>query len=178
MKMLQMGWAGWAGWLATLGALAAAGVGGWFVGSDIVATQPTAEEIVVAENVVAGRLQIDIDEAAHPNEGLILGASGLSPFGNAEGLQGRQVLTGRVISISGDKLIIQTPTGRAEIRLTDETSFLLRLQRVDPMTIGSGAAVTIVLEADGDTALTAIALPAESRPTLNSPEGGPPQGGG
>lgn len=175
---MKMRLSSWAGWLATLGALAAAGVGGWFVGSDIVATQPTAEEIVVAENVVAGRIQIDIDESVHPNEGLILGASGLSPFGNAEGLQGRQVLTGRVISISGGKLIIQTPTGRAEIRLTDETSFLLRLQRVDPITIGSGAAVTIVLDADGETALTAIALPAESRPTLNSPDGPAPPGGG
>jgi len=159
------------GWLVTLGALAAAGLGGWFVGSDIVAPQPTAEEIVVAENVVAGRLQVDIDKAAHPNESLILGASGLSPFGNAEGLQGRQVLTGRVISISGGKLILLTPTGRAEIRLTDETSFLLRLQRVDPMTIGSGAAVTIILGTDGQTAVSAIALPATSRPTLNAPEG-------
>ena len=166
------------GWLITLGALAAAGLGGWFIGSDIVATQPTAEEIVVAENVVAGRLQVDIDEAAHPNEALILGASGLSPFGNAEGLQGRQVLTGRVISISGGKLILLTPTGRAEIRLTDETSFLLRLQRVDPMTIGSGAAVTIILDADGQTAVSAIALPATSRPTLNAPEGPQPPGGG
>lgn len=178
MNMRITGWAGWVGWLITLGVLAAAGVGGWFVGSDIVARQPTAEEIVVAENVVAGRLQIDIDEAAYPNEGLILGASGLSPFGNAEGLQGRQVLTGRVISISGGKLILETPTGRAEIRLTDETSFLLRLQRVDPMTIGSGAAVTVILDADGETASAAIALPAESRPTLNSPDGPPPQGGG
>lgn len=160
-----------AGWLITLGALAAAGLGGWFVGSDFIAPQPSAEEIVVAENVVAGRLQVDIDEAAHPNQSLILGASGLSPFGNKEGLQGRQVLTGRVISVSGGKLILQTPTGRAEIRLTDETTFLLRLQRVDPMTVGSGAAVTVVLDPDGETALTAIALPAESRPTLNSPDG-------
>lgn len=159
------------GWLLILGALAAAGVGGWFVGSDVVAPQPSDEDIVVAENVVAGRLQVDIDEAAHPNTGLVLGASGLSPFGNQEGLQGRQVLTGRIISISGGKLIIESPTGRAEIRLTDETTFLLRLDLVDPLTIGSGAAVTIVLDEDGQTAISAIALPAESRPSLNTPDG-------
>lgn len=159
------------GWLLVLGALAGAGIGGWFVGSDVVAPQPSEEDIVIAESVVAGRLQIDIDETANPNTGLVLGASGLSPFGNKDGLQGRQVLTGRVISVSGGKLIIDSPTGRAEIRLTDETSFLLRLQHVDPMTIGSGAAVTILLDDDGETALSAIALPAESRPTLNTPDG-------
>lgn len=158
------------GWLLVLGALAGAGVGGWFVGTDIVAPQPSDEDIVVAENVVAGRLQIDIDETAHPNTGLVLGASGLSPFGNQEGLQGRQVLTGRVISVSGGKLIIDSPTGRAEIRLTDETSFLLRMELVDPSAIGSGAAVTIVLDEDGETALSALALPAQSRPTLNTPD--------
>ena len=166
------------GWLLVLGALAGAGLGGWFVGTDIVAPQPSEEDIVVAENVVAGRLQIDIDEAAHPNEGLVLGASGLSPFGNQEGLQGRQVLTGRVISVSGGKLIIDSPTGRAEIRLTDETSFLLRMELVDPSAIGSGAAVTIVLDNDGETALSAIALPAESRPTLNTPDPPARPGGG
>ena len=159
------------GWLLVLGALAGAGVGGWFVGTDIVAPQPSEEDIVVAESVVAGRLQIDIDESAHPNTGLVLGASGLSPFGNQEGLQGRQVLTGRVISVSGGKLIIDSPTGRAEIRLTDETSFLLRMELVDPSVIGSGAAVTIVLDDDGQIALSALALPAESRPTLNTPDG-------
>lgn len=162
------------GWLLVLGALAGAGIGGWFVGTDVVAPQPSEEDIVVAENVVAGRLQIDIDEAAHPNTGLVLGASGLSPFGNQEGLQGRQVLTGRIISVSGGKLIIDSPTGRAEIRLTDETSFLLRMELVDPSVIGSGAAVTIVLDEDGETALSAIALPAESRPTLNTPDGPSP----
>ena len=158
------------GWLLVLGALAGAGVGGWFVGTDIVAPQPSEEDIVVAESVVAGRLQIDIDESAHPNTGLVLGASGLSPFGNQEGLQGRQVLTGRVISVSGGKLIIDSPTGRAEIRLTDETSFLLRMELVDPSAIGSGAAVTIVLDEDGETAISALALPAQSRPTLNTPD--------
>lgn len=158
------------GWLLVLGALAGAGVGGWFVGTDIVAPQPSEEDIVVAESVVAGRLQIDIDETAHPNTGLVLGASGLSPFGNQEGLQGRQVLTGRVISVSGGKLIIDSPTGRAEIRLTDETSFLLRMELVDPSAIGSGAAVTIVLDDDGETAISALALPAQSRPTLNTPD--------
>jgi hypothetical protein len=167
-----------AGWLITLSALGAAGIGGWFVGTDIVAPQPSEEDIVVAESVVAGRLQIDVDQAAYPNTALILGASGLSPFGNSEGLQGRQVLTGRVISVSGGKLILETPTGRAEIRLTDETTFLLRLERVDPLTIGSGAAVTIVLDEDGETAVSAIALPADSRPTLNTPDPPARPGGG
>ena len=165
-------------WAIALGALAAAGVGGWFVGSDVVAPQPSAEDLVIAENVVAGRLQVDIDEAAHPNASLVLGASGLSPFGNTEGLQGRQVLSGRVISVSGGKLIIETQTGRAEIRLTDETTFLLRLERIDPQTISSGAAVTIILDADGETAVAAMALPAESRPTLNSPDPAAGFGGG
>ena len=166
-----------AGWLVMLAALGGAGLGGWFVGSDIVAPQPSAEDIVVAESVVAGRLQIEINEAAYPNTALVLGASGLSPFGNAEGLQGRQVLSGRVVSAADGYLIIETPTGQAAIQLTDETSFLLRMQRVGPSAIGAGAAVTIILDEDGETALAALALPAESRPTLNTPEPGRPGGG-
>ncbi len=169
-----------AGWLIALGALAGAGLGGWYVGSDVVAPQPSAEDLVIAESVVAGRLQVDIDEVAYPNTNLVLGASGLSPFGHAEGLQGRQVLSGRIVSIDIEnrQLTIETPTGLAQIWLTDETTFLLRLERVDPLSIGSGAAVTVVLDEDGETALTALALPADARPTLNTPDGPPPAGGG
>ena len=166
------------GWLVTLAALAAAGVGGWFVGADILAPQPSEADTVVAENIRAGRIQVQVDGSAYPNDALILGASGLSPFGTSEGLQGRQVLSGQVISISGPKLILQTPTGRAEIRLTDETSFLLQMERVDPASIGAGAAVAIVLAADGETAISALALPAESRPSLNAPDGPAVPGGG
>ena len=158
------------GWLTALGLLAAAGVGGWFVGSDIVASQPSEDDLTTTTGIVAGRAQIEIDGAAYPNDSLILGASGLSPFGNAEGLQGRQVLAGRVITISDSFLMIETATGPAQIALTEETSFLLRLERVEPSAIGSGAAVTIVLDEDGETAIAAIALPAESRPTLNTPD--------
>ncbi len=164
------------GWLIVLGALAGTGVGGWFVGSDIVAPQPSDEELVIAESVVAGRLQIEIDQAAFPNTSLVLGASGLSPFGNSEGLQGRQVLTGRVISASNGYIVIETQTGPAAIQLTDETTFLLRMQRVSPAAISSGAAVTIILGEDGQTAIAALALPADSRPTLNTPD--PPGFGG
>ena len=166
------------GWLIVLAALGGAGVGGWFVGSDVVAPQPSDEDLVVAESVVAGRLQIEIDESAYPNTALVLGASGLSPFGNSEGLQGRQVLSGRVVSASDGYLIIETPTGQAAIQLTDETTFLLRMERVGARAIGAGAAVTIILDEDGETALSALALPAESRPTLNTPEPARPGGGG
>ncbi len=164
------------GWLFALAALGGAGVGGWFVGADVVATQPSDEEVVTAERVVAGRLQIDIDAAAFPNASLVLGASGLSPFGNSEGLQGRQVMSGRVISASSGYIVIETQTGRAAIQLTDETTFLLRMERVSPSSIGAGAAVTIILDDDGKTAIAALALPAESRPTLNTPD--PPSAGG
>ena len=163
------------GWLLSLAALAAAGVGGWIVGADVVATQPTDAEQLISDTASAGRLQVEIDAAAHPNDRLILGESRLSPFGNAEGLQGRQVISGRVVDVSDGQIILDTATGRAVIGLTDETSFLLRMVRVDPSAIGAGAAVSIVLDEDGETALAALALPAESRPSLNAPE---PQGFG
>ena len=163
------------GWLLSLAALAAAGAGGWIVGADVVATQPTDAEQLISDTASAGRLQVEIDAAAHPNDRLILGESRLSPFGNAEGLQGRQVISGRVVDVSDGQIILDTATGRAVIGLTDETSFLLRMVRVDPSEIGAGAAVSIVLDDDGETALAALALPAESRPSLNAPE---PQGFG
>ena len=160
----------WLGRLVVLAVLAAVGVGGWFVGVDVVAPQPSAGDQMTADAASGGRIQVDIDETAYPNDRLILGASRLSPFGNAEGLQGRQLLSGRVISVSGGKILLDTATGRTEIRLTDETTFLLRMSIVDPSAIGAGAAVSIVLADDGETALAALALPAESRPSLNAPE--------
>lgn len=166
------------GWLITLAALAAAGVGGWFVGSDIVATQPSAEELVIAESVVAGRRQVDIDPTAYPNTSLVLGASGLSPFGHTDGLQGRQVLTGRVVSISGGKLTLDTPTGRSVLVLREDSTFLLRLERVDPDLVQAGAAVAVILDESGELAVAAIVLPADSRPMLNpGTQPRPPAGG-
>ena len=161
------------GWLLMLGVLAAVGVAGWFVGADVVAPQPADDDLTTTTGIVAGRASIEIDEAAYPNAQLILGASGLSPYGNSEGLQGRQLLSGRVIAVGEDRITIETTTGRATIDLSDETSFLLRLERVGPEAISAGAAVTLIL--DGDTAIAAIALPAESRPTLNAPDA--PAGG-
>ncbi len=158
------------GWLLIIAALAGAGAAGWIVGADVVATQPTEAEQLISDRASAGRLQVDIDTTAHPNDRLILGESRLSPFGNVEGLQGRQVISGRVVDVSEGQIILDTPTGRTIIGLTDETSFLLRMVRVDPSTIGAGAAVSIVLDDDGETAIAALALPAESRPSLNAPE--------
>ena len=166
------------GWLLTLAVLGGAGLGGWFVGSDVVATQPSAEELVIAESVVAGRRQVEIDPAAHPNTALVLGSSGLSPFGHTDGLLGRQVLTGRVVSISGGKLVLETVTGRSVLHLREDSTFLLRLERVDPSTIQAGAAVAVILDDDGELATAAIVLPAESRPMLNpGTQPVPPAGG-
>ena len=164
------------GWLLFAAVLGAAAVGGWIVGADVVATQPTEAEQLISDSASAGRLQVEINTAAHPNDRLILGESRLSPFGNAEGLQGRPVISGRVVDVSEGQIILDTPTGRAIIGLTDESSFLLHMVRVDPSTIGAGAAVSIVLDDDGETAIAALALPAESRPSLNAPE--PGVGGG
>lgn len=158
------------GWLVIIAALAGAAAAGWIVGADVVATQPTDAEQLISDTASAGRLQVDIDAAAHPNDRLILGESRLAPFGNAEGLQGRQVISGRVVDVSEGQIILDTPTGRTIIGLTDETSFLLRMVRVDSSTIGAGAAVSVVLDDDGETAIAALALPAESRPSLNAPE--------
>lgn len=168
----------YAGWLITLAVLAGAGLGGWFVGSDVVATQPSAEDLVIAESVVAGRRQVDIDPAAHPNRSLVLGSSGLSPFGHTDGLQGRQVLAGRVVSISGGKLVLETVTGRSVLHLREDSTFLLRLERVDPNTIQAGAAVAVILDDSGEFAVAAMVLPADSRPMLNpGSQPGPPGGG-
>ena len=90
----------------TLALLAGVAVGGWFAGSEFLASQPeapttleldtstdTVEEGAAAS--VAGRVRVGYDPAADINTALVLGASGLSPFGQPEGLRGRQVLAGR-----------------------------------------------------------------------------------
>ena len=196
------------GWTLSLLALAGAGLGGWFVGSDLVAPQPegapvavdreTGEEIdlqALAQGqqqqqeaqtdtadgqadpqaeptdpddatIVAGRVTIAVNESADPNRGLVLGASGLSPFGHPDGLRGRQVLAGRVTSVSAGKLLLDTATGPATIRIVDSSTFLVRLRSGDASEIQAGAAVALILNDDGD-AVAAIVLPADSRPVLD-----------
>ena len=147
--------------LLSLALLAGIGAGGWFAGSEFLAEQGGQPPPLIVESQNAG------------NDLLLLGSSGLSPFGHPEGLRGRQVLVGRTTAIDGDRLRVSTGLGEATI-LIGETTFLLRLSAISVSAIEAGAAVAIFVGDDGADPLvveSALVLPSESRPVLN-PSGG------
>ena len=183
----------------TLVLLAGAGVGGWFAGAKLLATQPEEpaalavdaaapedDEDAGAAAGVAGRVRVGYDPSANINTALVLGAAGLSPFGQPEGLRGRQVLAGRIVELREERREIETASGLAEvmfhaitlktssgtttISIRADSTFLLRLGGADPAAIAPGAAVALILEeSDGGraTAVAGLVLPADARPVLN-----------
>lgn len=165
-----------AGWLIALAILAGAGAGGWFAGGEYIAPQPDASlpaaEIDGGEegSRVVGRWRVPSTEAEHPNEALVLGASGFSPFGQPDMLSGRQLLAGRVASIGssddGDVIEIETATGPARVAIGGDTTFLLGAGPADQSAIRPGAAVAVLLDEAGRAAAV-LALPAQSRPVLD-----------
>lgn len=189
----------------TLAVLAGVAVGGWFAGAELLAVQPEepaalaldpasdagAEEGAAAG--VAGRVRVGYDPADNVNTALVLGASGLSPFGQPEGLRGRQVLAGRVVEVQeesreiptldgvvtvrGHRITLETSSGGASVWVRPDSTFLLRLGSGDPSGIAAGAAVALWLEDSSEgrvTATAALVLPPGVRPVLNP--GGPPVG--
>ena len=189
----------------TLALLAGVAAGGWFAGAELLAVQPEepaalaldpasdagAEEGAAAG--VAGRVRVGYDPADNVNTALVLGASELSPFGQPEGLRGRQVLAGRVVEVQeesreiptpdgvvtvrGHRITLETSSGAASIWVRPDSTFLLRLGAGDPSGIAAGAAVALWLEDSSEgraTAAAALVLPPGVRPVLNP--GGPPVG--
>ena len=180
----------------TLALLAGVAVGGWFAGSEFLASQPeapttleldtstdTVEEGAAAS--VAGRVRVGYDPTADINLALVLGASGLSPFGQPEGLRGRQVLAGRVLEVVEEleavetpqgpgtvlyhRITIQTTSGTASIRIRPDSTFLLKQGLGDASEITAGAAVALFFsDAERREVVAALVLPANSRPVLNS----------
>ena len=170
-----------AGWILVLAILAGAGVGGWFAGSKVVAPQPDAGATAFAEPGAAageeesfaagvGRRRVAATESESPNETLVLGASEMSPFGHAEGLPGRQVLTGTAVAVRSTELSaeidLQTPAGPATIAVRPGSTFTLRLSRAEQSALQPGAAVAVILNDAGD-AVAVLALPADARPVLD-----------
>ena len=183
----------------TLVLLAGAGVGGWFAGAELLAEQPADpaalavdaaasedDEDAGAAAGVAGRVRVGYDPTANVNTALVLGAAGLSPFGQPEGLRGRQVLAGRIVELREERREIETASGLAEvvfhaitlrnssgtttISVRADSTFLLRLGGAEASAIAPGAAVALILEeSDGGraTAVAGLVLPAEARPVLN-----------
>ncbi len=150
--------------LALLTALA---VGGWFLGAALIASGAgTADPVLVAA---------DGTQNASVEGRLILPRSGLSPFGHHAGLEGRQLLVGRVTAVDALGFTAQTPAGEVTFTFLD-SPFLLRLTTVAPDLIGAGAAVALLLDADASGALIAralIALPVVARPQISATAPGP-----
>lgn len=192
----------------TLAVLAGVAVGGWFAGAELLAVQPDEPSTLALDTAqsgeagaeegaavgVAGRVRVGYDPAENVNTALVLGASGLSPFGQPEGLRGRQVLAGRVVEVReesrevlvGDGMVavrghairLETSSGGASVWVRPDSTFLLRLGAGDPSGITAGAAVALWLEDSSSegraTAIAALVLPPGARPALNP--GGPPVG--
>ena len=152
--------------LVILGGLAA---GGWFIGAELLAHKAgPASPINVVSEV----------EGAQTSDGtLVVPLSGLSPFGQNSGLEGRQVLVGRVREVGEGFFVADTAIGPARFTFADDSSFLLRLISGGPADLQAGAAIAVVAESSGDGSFEASAvlvLPLDSRPSIQPPPPPPP----
>ncbi len=147
--------------LLILGTLAA---GGWFVGAELLAHEPGPASPVNVVSKVKG---------AETSDGtLVVPLSRLSPFGQHSGLEGRQVLVGRVREVGEGFFVADTPIGRTKFTFADDSSFLLRLTSGRSADLQPGAAVAVLLSSDGSGSLEAssvLVLPVESRPSIQPP---------
>jgi hypothetical protein len=152
--------------LVILGGLAA---GGWFIGAELLAHEagPASPINVVAEV-----------EGGQTSDGtLVVPLSGLSPFGQNSGLEGRQVLVGRVREVGEGFFVADTAIGPARFTFADDSSFLLRLTSGGPADLQPGAAIAVLAVSSGDGSFEAssvLVLPLDSRPSIQPPPPPPP----
>jgi hypothetical protein len=153
----------------SLALLVGIGIGGWLIGAELIAADAAPQRTVTASATSEANVGV--------SDSLIIPRSGLSPFGHHSGLDGRQVLVGRVTQTDPDGVTITTALGEARLTF-DDSSFLLRLSTQQPplLTEGAlqtGAAVALLTETDAQGTLTivsAIALPSQFRPMIEPPQ--------
>ena len=150
-------WQGLTGWLLLL---VAVGVAGWGVGSEWIAHSAQPPPTVVVEPSAA--------EVQGVGGGVIVPRSGLSPFGHAAGLPGRQVLVGRVVGSDATTVTLAWAGGQTRLRFRPGSDFLLRLASSGAAVIQPGAAIALLVSAQGGelVARSGVVLPEGSRPQL------------
>ena len=151
----------WRGLGAWLGVLVIAGAAGWLVGAELIAHSARQPEPVLVSPATSSARGVAGD--------VIVPRSGLSPFGHAGGLPGRQVLIGRVTRSDRETVTLAWAGGRTRFRFADGSSFLLRLAEDPEVTIEPGAAIALIVAELDDGNLIAqsgVLLPEESRPQI------------
>ncbi|MCY3887498.1 MAG: hypothetical protein OXG19_07335 [Chloroflexi bacterium] len=151
----------WWGLGAWLGIVVIAAVAGWLVGAELIAHSARQSEPVLVRPATPS--------ASGAAGSVIVPRSGLSPFGHAAGLPGRQVLIGRVTGSDRETLTLAWAGGRTRFRFAEGSSFLLRLAQEPEATIEPGAAIALLVSESAGGALIAqsgLLLPEESRPQV------------
>ncbi len=144
--------------------LAALGVGGWFLGAELLADEAGPATPITVASEAPGATTTD--------SSLVVPLSGLSPFGHPNGLVGRQVLVGRVTEVGEDFFIAETASGPATFRFDDDSTFLLRLARGSRADIIPGVSVAILGDETAEGSIEArsiLVLPADVRPSVTGP---------
>lgn len=151
----------WRGLAAWFGVLAIAGVAGWLVGAELIAQTPRQPEPIVITPATP--------DARGVTGELIIPRSGLSPFGHAGGLPGRQVLIGRITESDTETITLVWAGGTTRLHFTEGSGFLQRLEEAPDALIEPGAAVALIVAESDDGELVAqsgVLLPETSRPQI------------
>lgn len=154
---------GWRGLVVWLIVLVGVGIAGWLVGTDIVANKAQRPPPIIVE---APDVAPPAPDESGVGAGVIVPRGGLSPFGHPDGLRGRQVLVGRVVTADRLTITLDWAGGRTMLRFTEDSDLLLRLA-VDPgQPIEPGSAIALLVsEQEGEiVALSGVLLPETSRP--------------
>lgn len=144
-----------------MGIVVIAAAAGWLVGAEWIAHSARQPEPVLVSPATSSASGVAGD--------VIVPRSGLSPFGHAAGLPGRQVLIGRVTGSDHETLTLAWAGGRTRFRFAKGSSFLLRLAQEPEAPIEPGAAVALLVaeSAGGELiAQSGLLLPEESRPQI------------
>lgn len=158
--MKPRSWQGIVGWLI---AMLGVGLGGWLLGAAVLANEAQRPPTVVVE---ASTVAPPAPGESGVGDGVIVPIGGLSPFGHADGLLGRQVLIGRVVSVDPTSVVLDWAGGRTVLRFAPDADLLLRLASVPAGSIEPGASIALLVDDAGGeiVARSALVLPEGSRP--------------
>jgi hypothetical protein len=147
-------------WLVVL---VGVGVAGWVLGTQVLANEPQRPPPVVVEAPAVAPPRAN---ESGVGAGVIVPRGGLSPFGHADGLRGRQVLVGRVVAADASTITLDWAGGRTLLRFTEDSDLLMRLAVAPGQPIEPGSAIALLVsEEDGEIiARSGVLLPESSRP--------------
>jgi hypothetical protein len=86
-----------------------------------------------------------------------LSKAGFSGFADVAGLDGRVVISGRITSVTGESVVIETAAGTSTVRLGSDQA-IRRLEAANAGTVVTGAIVAVIREPGTENAAAVLVI--------------------